>query len=913
MIKSVLISFILIISLTYAKTADRSSVSKLYIAILDRAPDSAGLNYWLESGLSLEDISKSFFDQREVKERYPEKLEFEEFIDSVYTNCFNHKADKEGLEYWKKEYEKGMSIDRITLAVTEGATSYDRERLDNKTKAALKFAEKGIDDLDKAREAIKDITANPWSVHTAMIRTGLESEPAPSVPAEERDKTVKETESLAVSKNVLPVKSDLSKKENDTALSLVTLPNSLRVKGWKDYLSMGTVTDDSVTQSGYIAESGVDAIFKYAGNGAGDRGRVIDPIYTIKTITLAREAEKITGKRVLPVMVVYTANSSGGGLSEADILNYNNLVKHFRVLIRIASTMQSQKESTHQSPASIVLNPDLFGEWQKSTQNGGFYSVYCGGIDDVSCSEPKDIDIVKALNEAIDLERDYRYGFREGDLKSVYDLESLKDDISEKISNDIFGWVEAQNFVIKQFAPDVSFGWVVNLWNPGTALWVHDEYPSAEEPADSVVDFMNFIGAYNNEYRPDFLAFDKYERDGFSPAGRPYYAFGAREWKNYLYYVKNITDSINTPAMLWQIPGGHMATKDEETAFDYIGHAASGGDFFMGDENIGSEIDNIRDDVLNIPLNPGIYNGAANVRELLEGDIEHDWSKPQLESTVESNVFAILWGGGETTGVIPISTCMSGGYEWLAQRIRAYENISIENDNDNLAWDTDYSADDSDNNENLGDKKEIESNGSIKNAKDENSVIEDNSDNGTVADNDNSEDKESYNDDNYSDSEENDNANGYDEDTSSDYVGSNSNTDGGEIEPYDADKASGYIAGKSMVTGTDGRVYRCKPFPEGEWCKIAAYVPGGEGGIWKDAWDVVENGSNSDTSTSDEEIAEYDKNAAVTYRPGITKVIGLDGGIYRCKPYPEGEWCKLDAYAPGRDDGIWKDAWERVE
>ncbi len=893
MIKRVVVSVILFLSLTYAQTADRSLIVKLYIAVLDRAPDSEGLNYWLESGLTLEEIAKSFFEQKEMRQRYPSDFGFEDYINSVYQNCFNHDTDEAGLEYWKKEYENGMSIDEIALSITQGATGYDRERLENKTKVALEFAESGNNDIDKAREVIEDVTANPWSVHAAMRRAGLESEATPGNSV--KSKSVSKAGGIDIENNkelnVVELydnsgndsKCDSAEcRESETTLSLATLPESLRVKGWNDYLSMGTVTDDAVAQLSYIANSGVDAIFKYAGNGAGDRGRVVDPVYTMKTVALARESENITGKRVLPVMVVYTANSSGGGLSEADILDYENLVKHFRVLIRIASTMQSQKDTAHQSPASIVLNPDLLGEWQKSTQSGGFYSVYCGGIDDDRCSEPKEIDIVKALNEAIDLERDYRYGFREGDLKSLYDLESMKAEISENISNDIFGWVEAQNFVIKQFAPDVSFGWVVNLWNPGTALWVHDDYPSAEEPSASVVDFMNFIGAYESNYRPDFLAFDKYERDGFSPAGRPYYAFGSKEWKNYLDYVKNITDSIDTPAMLWQIPGGHMAVKGEDISFDYISHAASGGDFFMGDENIGSNIDNIRDDVLNIPLNPYIYKGATNVRELLEQDSDYDWGKSQINRAVKSNVFAILWGGGETTGVIPISTCMSGGYMWLAQKVRAYENFTGEIEIDNFSGYTNTPSNETDISGKDEDREEYTS--------------EDNS----------STREESGSDREYNYDEENQSVN----DGSSDSVG-------GVVEPYDPDRAGSYIAGKSMVLGGDGRVYRCRPYPEGEWCKIPAYAPTGEeSGIWGDAWEVVNEVSDlniDDTPNDDEEIPEYDKNDAAGYQAGITKVIGLDGGVYKCKAYPEGEWCKIDAYAPGSDSGIWRDAWERVE
>lgn len=55
-----------------AEEATDESVAGLYVATFDRAPDGAGLDYWVEeSNLSLEGIAESFFDQPETKEKYP--------------------------------------------------------------------------------------------------------------------------------------------------------------------------------------------------------------------------------------------------------------------------------------------------------------------------------------------------------------------------------------------------------------------------------------------------------------------------------------------------------------------------------------------------------------------------------------------------------------------------------------------------------------------------------------------------------------------------------------------------------------------------------------------------------------------------------------------------------------------------
>ncbi|AYQ56470.1 Chitodextrinase [Bathymodiolus thermophilus thioautotrophic gill symbiont] len=505
---------------------------------------------------------------------------------------------------------------------------------------------------------------------------------------------------------------------------------ALKVKGWPSTLAMGTVTDNDFGLNQRFFDSKVDAIFKYEGDGFGDRGDVIEPIVTTQTIRQAREIEALYGAdktRVMPTLVVYTANGSGGGLAQNDIkTNYktvnaidssnntviedSNLVKHFRNTIRMVANMQANKDDEHPNPATIVLNADLFGEWQKNKLNGSFQNEYCGGSDDIDCENYQTILVREAMVAAIEAEKNYmvkKYSSAATNatktvevdrLEIAYQLDDIKAKITEtNIKNNIKGWVQAQNFMIKEFAPDVAFGWVINLWNPGSAHWVHKKYTGERDvwnnASKGVAVFSKWIGAYDdNDYRPDFLTFDKYERDGFGAAGKPSYAFASREWDNYLMYVKQITDFIGTPAMLWQIPGGHMVTKTENLSgesklcannessecFRHLdtdthgGHSASGGSYFMGDKKIGTDTNNIRQDVLDISLSGSHYNGATKVGDLLAQDSSHDWGVSELRHAVFSNAFAVLWGGGETTGSVPISTNKTGGYNWLKNKIVDY-------------------------------------------------------------------------------------------------------------------------------------------------------------------------------------------------------------------------------------------------
>lgn len=51
-----------------------------------------------------------------------------------------------------------------------------------------------------------------------------------------------------------------------------------------------------------------------------------------------------------------------------------------------------------------------------------------------------------------------------------------------------------------------------------------------------------------------------------------------------------------------------------------------------------------------------------------------------------------------------------------------------------------------------------------------------------------------------------------------------------------------------------------------------------------------------------------------SYVPGTTVVKGSDGLLYRCRPFPQGQWCNINSafhYAPGTGTN-WQDAWIRL-
>lgn len=423
------------------------------------------------------------------------------------------------------------------------------------------------------------------------------------------------------------------------------------IPGWPSDLAMGTVTNNSEATEQLLCSAPVDAIFKYAGNdGGGDQGQILEPTTTEKTILQARSVEKVTERNVMPVMVVYTIDASGGlWKAGQDVLDKDNLMKHYVNLIRIANKCETFRDDIHQHPASLILNPDFLGMMQQQ----------------------KDSDLARQISEgAIQVN---------AQLKTAVEYVTEHDHIScqtiPPFTDDLKGYIQSINWTIQEFGPHISFGWQENIWPfQAGANWIHQDYSDAElkdKITGNVVSFIENLEVYSGEYQPHFLVFDKYERDGLGSEARPVgYCWNGRDWNNYLRYVGNISEGLNIPAILWQIPGGHMVGKNEVSVLDINLHSANAPDYILGDTTIGHDLSNINAKVLDLDIPSSIYQ-ATTVGEYLAKDQGVDWGQSHLQDCVSSNVKAILWGGGSTTGVVSIVTNGDDG-GWLSKKLQEY-------------------------------------------------------------------------------------------------------------------------------------------------------------------------------------------------------------------------------------------------
>ncbi len=167
--KFILVSLVFIFTITsFAQEATKDNLIELYVATFDRAPDSDGIDYWHSTNMPLENIAKSFFDQGETRTKYPTTLSTEDFVIEIYDNLFRRLPDDEGGAYWMAKLDSNEIVESVfILAVLNGAQGNDSLILENKKDVGKYFILNELNDVDRAKEVMKDVTKDRATVDEA--------------------------------------------------------------------------------------------------------------------------------------------------------------------------------------------------------------------------------------------------------------------------------------------------------------------------------------------------------------------------------------------------------------------------------------------------------------------------------------------------------------------------------------------------------------------------------------------------------------------------------------------------------------------------------------------------------------------------------------------------------------------------
>jgi hypothetical protein len=276
------------------------------------------------------------------------------------------------------------------------------------------------------------------------------------------------------------------------------------------------------------------------------------------------------------------------------------------------------------------------------------------------------------------------------------------------------GWIQANNWMIRTFSTKghVTFGWHENMWTVTGGFWLDADLTSSQIATNYSTPVTTFLQAnapsaisssapLGATYAPDYFVFDRYEYDDSAAPGAGT-LYNARSWDNYLAGIGQISTNFNNiPVMMWQIPGGHIPnTTETQPEFYNSQVGASDGYvfstapvYFFGDSNLTANLSNIimGTPTSNTNLAVGAYSmtaicgsteyncvaGVTDYQQYLlsyQGQLNNfNWSQDngKLAKAAANNVFAILWGGGNTTNVIKnFNNPDDNG--WLANKIITY-------------------------------------------------------------------------------------------------------------------------------------------------------------------------------------------------------------------------------------------------
>lgn len=127
-------------------------ITQLYVGYYDRAPDPAGLNYWVgryTDGMTLGQIAQSFAVQTESTTKYPylanpNIASSTTFITTIYQNLFGRAPDAEGLAYWQGQLASGgvARVGNMIIDIISGAQGDDKTIVENKVQVGVYWAQK---------------------------------------------------------------------------------------------------------------------------------------------------------------------------------------------------------------------------------------------------------------------------------------------------------------------------------------------------------------------------------------------------------------------------------------------------------------------------------------------------------------------------------------------------------------------------------------------------------------------------------------------------------------------------------------------------------------------------------------------------------------------------------------------------
>jgi len=109
-------------ALSAVQYTHEASITRLYLAAFNRAPDTIGKQYWIAEmtkGAALQTVADAFCLSLEFAARFGSTVSNADFLDHVYHNVLGRTGDAGGTAYWLNELGHGHSRGEVLAGFSE--------------------------------------------------------------------------------------------------------------------------------------------------------------------------------------------------------------------------------------------------------------------------------------------------------------------------------------------------------------------------------------------------------------------------------------------------------------------------------------------------------------------------------------------------------------------------------------------------------------------------------------------------------------------------------------------------------------------------------------------------------------------------------------------------------------------------
>ena len=95
---------------------------RLYQAAFNRTPDAAGVGFWiglLDRGVGMKTVAQGFLDSQEYRDAYGSALSNRDIVTRYYTNILDRAPEQAGLDFWVGKLDEGVARADVLAGISE--------------------------------------------------------------------------------------------------------------------------------------------------------------------------------------------------------------------------------------------------------------------------------------------------------------------------------------------------------------------------------------------------------------------------------------------------------------------------------------------------------------------------------------------------------------------------------------------------------------------------------------------------------------------------------------------------------------------------------------------------------------------------------------------------------------------------